>query len=176
MNEVIINTLRCEFSKPCCCFRNVRKKVSKEGGKVIYGWLKGQALFDEKPLIQTWVHHCIWENKHGEHFDITPQISPLGLILFPLTVSFVFDDQAQLRSLPNEHYQSLETKYTPLKNEPQVLKAIEYLNCADLRLTDGDLQGERYWCHQAARLLGGWIEPFGTFGLSVMRPFKLDEE
>lgn len=60
------------------CFPNVEKKISLDGGEVIYGW---QIWIDPKVFIEA-EFHGIWKSNIGSIIDITPKMKPIKKILF----------------------------------------------------------------------------------------------
>lgn len=66
-------------SKTLDCIGNVNKKVSNDGGRIIYGW----QIWKTKFLVEA-IFHAIWEAPDGETLlDITPPENPsMSHILF----------------------------------------------------------------------------------------------
>ncbi len=66
------------YSLPSACFPNVEKKVSLDGGSIVYGWKIWlfQDCFIEAEF------HSIWKSPEGTYIDITPDNPPCPTILF----------------------------------------------------------------------------------------------
>jgi hypothetical protein len=61
-------------AEPLDCFNNVRRKVAKEGGRVVYGW----AVWEWPGVYIEAEHHAVYEPspEHGRWMDITPSGLP----------------------------------------------------------------------------------------------------
>lgn len=86
------------------CFINVEKKVSKDGGKAVYGW----AIWEHKYFIEA-EFHAVWENDEEDLFDITPKSNNGVRILF------VPDDRIQYNGRQIKNVR-LNTSKKPLVN------------------------------------------------------------
>jgi hypothetical protein len=60
------------------CFYNVRRKIEKEGGDILYGWNVWE--YPEK-LIEG-EFHAVWVSPNGNLIDITPKVDGETEILF----------------------------------------------------------------------------------------------
>lgn len=60
------------------CFENVRLKVKKHGGSVVYGWMV--ALWPN--VFAEAIHHGIWQAPDGQLVDVTPKPGGEHRILF----------------------------------------------------------------------------------------------
>lgn len=65
----------CSFNE---CFENVKKKTSKDGGRIVYGW---QICEWENVMIEA-VFHSIWRSPDNIFIDITPKPNGENKILF----------------------------------------------------------------------------------------------
>jgi len=175
-----IKALHTEFSEPASCYLNIRKQVQKRGGRTAFGWLKTDVIFWERPKIQTWIHHCVWESPEGKLFELTPFVQKVidDSIIATLSDTSIFipDDDAQLIKHPDGRFQSLTPQYTAIVNSEEAEKGIECMKAADKKLRQGDVRGEAYWCERASQVLGGWIQPLGELGVKTMTPFTLDDD
>ncbi len=61
-----------------CCFFNVPKKVTAEGGRIQYGW----AIWERPGLLIEGEFHAVWVSPEGEFIDITPKRDGETEILF----------------------------------------------------------------------------------------------
>lgn len=59
------------------CFINVEKKVSKDGGEIVYGW----TIWEHKHFIEA-EYHAVWENSDEDLIDLTPKANQETRILF----------------------------------------------------------------------------------------------
>lgn len=59
------------------CFPNVEKKVSMDGGSIVYGW-----QIWKTPLICEAEFHAVWKSNNGDFVDITPKNVLVESILF----------------------------------------------------------------------------------------------
>lgn len=66
------------WSRFNCCDLNVKKIVSKYGGKIIYGY----KLYSIPNFYIEGIPHCIWEDLDGNLLDITPSDDLEKEILF----------------------------------------------------------------------------------------------
>lgn len=170
-----VESMLCEFNQINGCFSNVWKQVKACGGKPVFGWLKTDLIFESKPRIQIWVHHCVWENENGKLWEITPQIDLAShRAILRNFVIFIPDEKATLIEVDVGTFMSLPAIYEPLVKNGVVRSAIKYLEDADKSLSKGDLNGEAWNLRQAGMLLGGEIDPLGELGLRTMVPFKLE--
>lgn len=64
-------------SQPSDCFRTVADKVSKDGGKIIYGW----QIWKTDDLIEAECH-AVWEDLNEDLLDVTPKDFDTDKILF----------------------------------------------------------------------------------------------
>lgn len=65
------------FADPNECFPNVEKKISKDGGEIVYGW-----QIWKTNLICEAEYHAVWKSRKGKLNDITPKNIPVEHILF----------------------------------------------------------------------------------------------
>lgn len=63
--------------QPGQCHLNVRAYVEDHGGTPVYGW-----IIWESPIHLEAEFHCVWEDPHGDLWDITPRADAEQLILF----------------------------------------------------------------------------------------------
>lgn len=78
------------------CYWNAWAQVQEHGGKIVYGW-----LFTEWPnVFITAMHHAVWQNKHGEIFDVSAKYDS---DVIKDRTTFLPDDSIQidLQKLPN---------------------------------------------------------------------------
>lgn len=69
------------------CFENVRQRVLKTGGRIVYGyaiWHLPNAYFEAE-------HHAVWEDPDGQLLDISPQYNDYPKILFLRDDAAVYD-------------------------------------------------------------------------------------
>lgn len=151
------------------CFRNVHDFIQKHGGTPVTGWLAGNVLSPYNPLVQTWVHHCVWRSPEGELLDLTP--------LFGADAAwFVEDSEAQLQTLGDGLVRCLPERYEAIVKEPKVLKAIALLTRADEALyKHRDTKKEAHYCRSASKLLKFPVNPHGEAGLRILQPFCLGD-
>jgi SEC-C motif len=76
---------------PLECFSNVRSKVSKEGGRIVFGW----AIWEWPNVYVEAEHHAVYEGPDGcEWLDITPSETPnIFTRVFIEDASAVYDFQ-----------------------------------------------------------------------------------
>lgn len=60
------------------CFPNVKAKVQKDGGAIVYGW----QLWEWPNVLIEGEFHSIWRSPDGDMIDITPKADGEGKILF----------------------------------------------------------------------------------------------
>lgn len=70
------------------CFYNVERKVAKDGGIAIYGWI----IRPLKYMIEA-EKHAIWKAPDSSYLDITPTIQPMSQTLFVIDDDFVYSGQ-----------------------------------------------------------------------------------
>jgi hypothetical protein len=65
------------YAIPNECFPNVVRKVTIDGGQIVYGWQiwKGELICEAE-------FHAVWRSSNGNLIDITPKIPPVERILF----------------------------------------------------------------------------------------------
>lgn len=143
------------------CFLNVFIHIKTHGGRAVFGWKKGLSYGGK---IQTWVHHCMWEND-GLLVDLTPLEEPLNECVFER------DDSARLTELDNGLLlRSLPPRYEALTEGVEL--AIEYLQRADSALYgQRDLHKERYYCDRVSKILKVPVH----VGLLQCAPFSFEE-
>jgi hypothetical protein len=59
------------------CHLNVRSYVENQGGNAVYGWLIWESSIHLEAEF-----HCVWEDHHGDLWDITPRVDAEPLVLF----------------------------------------------------------------------------------------------
>ena len=59
------------------CFPNVRAKVARDGGEILYGW----AIWEWPRVFIEAEHHAVWLSE-GRMLDITPNVPPSTRVLF----------------------------------------------------------------------------------------------
>lgn len=59
------------------CYGNVLDKVSRDGGRIHYGWV----IWQSKNLCEA-EHHAVWEDSAGDLHDITPRSENIDKIMF----------------------------------------------------------------------------------------------
>ena len=74
------------------CFFNVAGKVSRDGGKIIYGW----NIWEWSRVFLEAEHHAVWE-KDGVMTDITPKANNERKILFLPDPQRIYDFDSQKR-------------------------------------------------------------------------------
>lgn len=81
----IVSVIEEDFSTVNNCFFNVKEKVEKFGGNIIYGWeiLRTQILCEA-------VRHAIWMSQEGKLIDITPKQNNQKNILFVEDNDWIF--------------------------------------------------------------------------------------
>jgi len=60
------------------CFRNVREKVKRAGGSLVFGW----AIWHLPHYYFEAEHHGVWCSPSGELLDVSPQFNGYSEILF----------------------------------------------------------------------------------------------
>lgn len=98
---VLARYLGKEYARPNGCFVNVAAAIRDHGGSAVFGWLAGERLLPERPVIQTWVHHCVWRAPDGELAELSPQVQGSldggrYVAALPNVVVFLPDDSATL--------------------------------------------------------------------------------
>lgn len=65
------------YAIPNECFPNVERKVTIDGGQIVYGWQiwKGELICEAE-------FHAVWRSSNGALIDITPKTPPVERILF----------------------------------------------------------------------------------------------
>ncbi|QEG27038.1 hypothetical protein GobsT_17910 [Gemmata obscuriglobus] len=56
-------------AQPLKCWKNVQRKVERDGGRAVYGWSVDEHT---APGVRRLVAHTVWESPTGERVDITP--------------------------------------------------------------------------------------------------------
>lgn len=83
------------------CFPNVKSKISKDGGEIIFGWTIWQHNF----MLEA-EFHSIWKSPNGEFIDITPKQNHEKRILFVIDKIKRYEnkqvDNARLRIIDNK--------------------------------------------------------------------------
>lgn len=59
------------------CFVNVKKKMEKDGGKIVYGW----TIWEHKYFIEA-EFHAVWQDDNEDLIDLTPKSNSAQKILF----------------------------------------------------------------------------------------------
>lgn len=167
-----------EYAQANSCFVNVASLVIMHGGATVFGWLKGDVIFPDRPVIQAWVHHCVWRDRFGNLYDVTPQIHGTieGRIWagLPNFVYFIVDETAQLVDVGDGLVRSRTQRYTPIvQGDTMVEAAIVYFERADTALDDGDLARESYWVQRAFNALRSYGEPPRLMQSVKIRSFRL---
>lgn len=73
-------------SKPNDCLNIVKRKVEREGGKMVLGW--------QIWMTQYWVEaefHAVWEDLNLDLHDISPKVIPMSKILFVEDEKLTYD-------------------------------------------------------------------------------------
>jgi hypothetical protein len=81
------------YSQPDACYDNVAEKVSRDGGKIHYGW----AVWQSRHMVEA-EHYAVWENENGDLLDVSPNK------LEAASIMFISDDQPinnELMAIPN---------------------------------------------------------------------------
>jgi hypothetical protein len=129
-------------AKPLRCFWNVRERVAKSGGEIVFGW----ALFEWPHLFWEAQHHAVWKRPDEQLVDITPPAAGgTESTLFVQDDDLVFDFEWQrveeTRRFPLADWQELRgySTYAPLIHQRRELVApelqqsdrllINFLNC-----------------------------------------------
>ncbi|MEY3498429.1 MAG: hypothetical protein RL308_98 [Bacteroidota bacterium] len=76
-NPILVPVKVEEYSKPDNCFFNVKEKVSKDKGEIIYGW----KLYQTQLLLEA-ERHAVWKSPLGELIDISPDSANSNSIVF----------------------------------------------------------------------------------------------
>lgn len=165
------------------CFGNVHRIVLDLGGEVVIGWLEGETLFPDRPVIQTWIHHCVWRMPDGELRDVTPQIfgtTSLGVsAVLPKWSRVILDPEATLLNAGDGLVVTRNPRYTALIDDPRVRQAIVYLERADQALAAGEMGRDAYWAERAFKVLKPWASGVPMMAAHQAKPFALptdDEE
>lgn len=82
-----------EYSQPDACYDNVAEKVTRDGGKIHYGW----AVWQNTHIIEA-EHYAVWETPDGDLVDVSPNRHEAAVIMF------IPDDQPinnELMAIPN---------------------------------------------------------------------------
>jgi hypothetical protein len=126
----------------------VAKRIKAMGGKAIYGW---RIIDDPKqsPVAILKQHHCIWESPEGELQDVTPQIEGIEgdhmIVGWPDEhIVFERDDSVPMGE------KALPTRYIP--RQPKWKQICHWMEIADVKLKEGDLQSCRYWTDKANQI------------------------
>lgn len=166
-----------KFSAPNSCFTNIYQIVKAHGGSAVFGWLAGDLLLPENPLVRVWVHHCVWANYCGDLIDITPQIisekGKLTAAALRHASLFLRDDSATLLDVGNGLVQTRSCHYEALADSYSVTEAIAFFNRSDAAITTDELDKADYWARRAFKTLFGSVPPL--LRSTGCLPFKLDE-
>ena len=81
----IIPVIKEDFAKVNNCFFNVKEKVEKFGGKIIYGW-----EIQRTQIICEAQRHAIWLSQEGKLFDITPKLNNQKIAYFVEDKDWIF--------------------------------------------------------------------------------------
>lgn len=75
-------------AQPRECFPNVRQRVKRDGGRIVYGW----ALWECRPIFVEAEHHAVYEASAGsEWLDVTPHMPTISNVLFLPDETAVYD-------------------------------------------------------------------------------------
>jgi hypothetical protein len=77
-----------EFSKTEFCIPNVREKIRRDGGTIVFGW-----LINEKPFLIEAIYHAVWKSNSGKIIDITQHEVNVEQILFVVDNKSVYKDK-----------------------------------------------------------------------------------
>lgn len=64
-------------ARPSECFPNVRARVARDGGEILYGWV----IWEWRRVFIEAEHHAVWLSE-GRMLDITPHVPPSTRVLF----------------------------------------------------------------------------------------------
>ncbi|KGO85902.1 hypothetical protein Q765_13800 [Flavobacterium rivuli WB 3.3-2 = DSM 21788] len=73
-------------SKPNDCLNIVKRKVERDGGKMVLGW----QIWKNKYWVEA-EFHAVWEDLNLELHDISPKIIPIDKILFVEDENLIYD-------------------------------------------------------------------------------------
>jgi hypothetical protein len=111
------------------CFINVEKKVSQDGGKIVYGW----TIWEHKYFIEA-EFHAVWENDDEDLIDITPKANQATRILFVPDDRVLYDGR-QIKNI------RLNTSKNPLVNDLIIIcdAYFQITNSGKLAYEHGDI-------------------------------------
>lgn len=89
-------------SRPSWCFDNVAKKVARDGGRIVHGWV----IWHVPGLYVEAEHHGVWESLEGVLIDVSPQFMDARTILFLRDEARHYDGD---RPLANRLFPDAET-------------------------------------------------------------------
>jgi hypothetical protein len=92
---IYVDVIPGEDAKVSECFYNVRSRVAKDGGEILYGW----KVWEWRRVFVEAEHHAVWVSD-GRMVDVTPHIPETKRILFLPDPTKVFDFAAEKRT-PN---------------------------------------------------------------------------
>ncbi|WP_316176337.1 SEC-C domain-containing protein [Bradyrhizobium sp. SZCCHNRI1073] len=80
------------MSRPRECFFNVKAKIERDGGKILYGW----AIWEWPRVFLEAEHHAVWSNGPSL-IDVTPQEPGIRRVLFVPDPAQEFDESSYQR-------------------------------------------------------------------------------
>ena len=94
---------------PLECFSNVRSKVAKEGGRIVFGW----AIWEWPSVYVEAEHHAVYEGPDREWFDITPSETP------NIFTRVFIEDASAVYDFDNEGIRR-DNRRLALRNDPMI--------------------------------------------------------
>ena len=76
-----------EYSVAASCYFNVKEKVKRDGGGIVYGW----AIWQSDYLCEA-EHHAVWHDTIGKLIDITPREPHFDAITFVIDSDVPFNN------------------------------------------------------------------------------------
>ena len=115
------------WAEPMMCFRNLQRKVARDGGRAINGWIfQARAAEFGEYFIAT--HHAVWLAPNGAILDVTPFHS--NEIKHPLSENgclyYLIDGNARPATVGAIRF-ALASKFYPATNSPILMAYVKKL-------------------------------------------------
>jgi hypothetical protein len=139
------------------CFDNVRRKVQKDGGDMLYGWMFGYRISPKYGKYLRATHHAVWVTPDQYLLDVTP--FPADPNQYPLTISnyviFLPDSSAEIVvgkgvAIP------LPTKFFALSDNHELREYVKELNEKEQKECQEMLDGVKI---DPNEIIGSFVKP-----------------
>lgn len=121
-----------EYSQHTKCFENAMTKMSRNGGRVQFGWIFSHRYPSHIPQSSGYLmatHHAVWHSPDGSLVDVTPMhpdpkhhpFRPNGSILFQV-------DSSAEPVVIGKYMAPLPILFFPLGNDNTIISYVKTLN------------------------------------------------